>query len=155
MTCADETIAAGLPRPPALNIRVYYEDTDAGGVVFYANYLKYMERARTEWLRDLGVNQSELARTARRQFVVYKLDVAYRKPALLDDLLTVHSRIARLGVASIHFAQRVERGAELLAEGNVQICCVDVDTLRSAAIPESLRMTLQATLPTPLPTPRD
>jgi len=136
-----------LSAPPALNIRVYYEDTDAGGVVFYANYLKYMERARTEWLRALGVNQSELARTARCQFVVVKLDLEYRKPALLDDLLTLHSRITRLGRASIHFAQRVERGTELLAQGNIQICCVDVDTLRSAAIPQTLRLTLQTTLP--------
>jgi len=140
---ASQTLAA---TPPPLNIRVYYEDTDAGGVVFYANYLKYMERARTEWLRALGVHQSDLAGTERRQFVVHKLDMAYRKPAFLDDLLTLHSRITHVGRASVHFAQRVERDAQLLAEGNIRICCVDVDTLRSAAIPNALRLALQATL---------
>jgi len=138
--------------PPPLSVRVYYEDTDAGGVVFYANYLKYMERARTEWLRALGVNQSDLVRTTRCQFVVHKLDIVYRRPALLDDLLTVHSHITRLSAASIHFAQRVERDAELLAEGNVRICCVDVDTLRGTAIPEALRNTLQAAVQ---PSPQD
>jgi len=135
--------SCALPEPPVLNLRVYYEDTDAGGVVFYANYLKYMERARTEWLRVLGVNPSELARVTRRQFVVHRVDITYRKPALLDDFLTVRSRITRLGRASIHFAQRVERGAELLTEGHVQLCCVDVDTLRSAPIPDALRLALQ------------
>ena len=71
-----------------LQVRVYYEDTDAGGVVFYANYLKFLERARTEWLRDLGVNQSDLAVGEQRLFVVRALDMSYRKPAKLDDLLT-------------------------------------------------------------------
>ncbi|MFP3710910.1 YbgC/FadM family acyl-CoA thioesterase, partial [Paraburkholderia sp. SIMBA_009] len=71
-----------------LQVRVYYEDTDAGGVVFYANYLKFLERARTEWLRDLGVNQSGLAASEQRLFVVRSLDMSYRKPARLDDLLT-------------------------------------------------------------------
>lgn len=132
--------------PHALDIRIYYEDTDAGGVVFYANYLKFMERARTEWLRALDVNQSELARAERRMFVVHSLDIAYRKPAFLDDLVTVRSRVTRLGRASIHFAQRVERGGELLAEGNIQVCCVDADTMRTAPIPDALRRTLQTTL---------
>ena len=132
--------------PPALDIRVYYEDTDAGGVVFYANYLKFMERARTEWLRALGVNQSELARSEHRQFVVHSLDIAYRKPAFLDDLLTVRSQVTRLGRASIHFTQRVERAGELLAEGHIQICCVDIDSLRTAPIPEALRTLLQTTI---------
>jgi len=136
-------IQTAQPDSAALTLRVYYEDTDAGGVVFYANYLKYMERARTEWLRALGVNQSALARTARRQFVVHKLDIAYRQPAFLDDLLTVRSQITRLGRASLHFVQCVERGAQLLVEGRIQICCVDVDTLRSVALPPALYSTLQ------------
>ena len=126
-----------------LQVRVYYEDTDAGGVVFYANYLKYLERARTEWLRALGVNQTDLARQDRRLFVVQSLDMQYRQPAGLDDLLTIHSTITRLGRASIHFAQRAERNGELLASGNIQVCCVDADTMRPAPLPDSLWNTLK------------
>lgn len=127
-----------------LDIRVYYEDTDAGGVVFYANYLKFMERGRTEWLRALGFEQSSMAQACGRIFVVSALDMAYRKPARLDDVLTIRSRVTRLGRASIHFAQRAERSGELLAEGNIQVCCVDAATLRPAALPPGLRATLDS-----------
>ena len=126
-----------------LQVRVYYEDTDAGGVVFYANYLKFLERARTEWLRDLGVNQSGLAASEQRLFVVRSLDMSYRKPAKLDDLLTIHSRITKLGRASIHFAQRAERDGELLAEGNIQVCCVDAIHMRPAEMPAAVRAKLE------------
>jgi len=126
-----------------LQIRVYYEDTDAGGVVFYANYLKFLERARTEWLRELGVNQSALAAGEQRLFVVRSLDIAYRKPARLDDLLTIRSRVTRLGRASIHFAQRAERNGELLAEGNIQVCCVDAIHMRPTELPADLRAKLE------------
>jgi acyl-CoA thioester hydrolase len=126
-----------------LQVRVYYEDTDAGGVVFYANYLKFLERARTEWLRDLGVNQSALAASEQRLFVVHSLDMSYRKPARLDDLLTIRSRITRLGRASIHFAQRAERDGELLAEGNIQVCCVDAIHMRPAELPADVRAKLK------------
>jgi len=129
-----------------LDVRVYYEDTDAGGVVFYANYLKFMERGRTEWLRRLGVDQSDLAVRARRVFVVTGLDMAYRRPARLDDLITIHSRVTRLGRASIHFAQHATRGGELLAQGNIQICCVDAQTLRPAPLPDELRTKLESIL---------
>lgn len=126
-----------------LQVRVYYEDTDAGGVVFYANYLKFLERARTEWLRDLGVNQSGLAASEQRLFVVRALDMSYRKPAKLDDLLTIRSRVTKLGRASIHFAQRVERNGELLAEGNIQVCCVDAVHMRPAELPADIRAKLE------------
>jgi len=136
-----------MPAPAMLSeqtfpIRVYYEDTDAGGVVYYANYLKFMERARTEWLRALGVDQTVLAHEARVQFVVHSLSVAYRRPARLDDALRVHSRVTKLGRASLHFAQTVERNTQILVEASVHICCVSVDTLRTAALPDSLRATL-------------
>ena len=125
-------------------VRVYYEDTDAGGVVFYANYLKYMERARTEWLRAMGVAQSALAEDERRMFVVQGLSMSYLRPARLDDLLTIRSRITRLGRASLHFAQRAERDEELLACGDIQICCVDPHKLRPASIPDALYDKLKA-----------
>ncbi len=137
-------MTASILSTATLPVRVYYEDTDAGGVVFYANYLKFLERARTEWLRALGVNQSALAAAERRVFVVQSLDMQYLRPARLDDLLTIHSRITRLGRASIHFAQRAERDGELLAAGNIQICCVDADTMRPAPLPRTLWDTLKA-----------
>lgn len=126
-----------------LDIRVYYEDTDTAGVVFYANYLKFFERGRTEWLRRLGVNQSELASRERRMFVVKEADIRYRKPARLDDLVTVHSSITRLGRASIDFQQSAQLGGELLCESTIQICCVDTETFRPAALPQELRTLLE------------
>lgn len=127
------------------DIRVYYEDTDAGGVVFYANYLKFFERARTEWLRALGFDQSDLADRLQRIFVVTGLDMNYRKPARLDDLLTIRSRVTRLRGASVHFSQRAERRGELIAEGNIQVCCVDTTKLRPAELPPGVRASLQST----------
>jgi acyl-CoA thioester hydrolase len=105
-----------------LDIRVYYEDTDAGGVVFYANYLKFFERGRTEWLRRLGVNQTQLADSAKLIFVVKNVEIQYRKPARLDDLLTIQSDITRLGRASIHFRQAAVRAGELLCESDIHVC---------------------------------
>ena len=126
-----------------LDIRVYYEDTDAAGVVFYANYLKFFERGRTEWLRRLGVNQSDLAAHDQRMFVVKNAQVQYVRPARFDDLLTIHSRITRLGRASIDFAQVAVKDGETLCESTVEICCVDTRTFRPAGLPLSLRTLLQ------------
>lgn len=134
-----------LPTEFVFDIRVYYEDTDAGGVVFYANYLKFFERARTEWLRALGFDQSDMAERLQRVFVVASLDMDYRKPARLDDLLAIRSRVTRLGRASVHFAQRAERRGELLAEGNIQVCCVDTIHMRPAELPPGVRDSLQST----------
>jgi len=114
----------------ALQIRVYYEDTDAGGVVYYANYLKYFERARTEWLRRLGINQSLLAETERRLFVVKNVEIQYRRPARLDDVLTLDTEVAHVGRASIRFEQRASRGDELLCQASVTVCCVDAESFR-------------------------
>ncbi|MCM0035678.1 MAG: tol-pal system-associated acyl-CoA thioesterase [Burkholderiaceae bacterium] len=127
-----------------MDIRVYYEDTDMGGVVFYANYLKYMERGRTEWLRTLGVNQSALATTEQRGFMVVRVDVRYISPARLDDLLQIESEVTRLGRASLHFAQSVSRNGELIAQSNIQVCCVETVNMQVAAIPESVRIKLAA-----------
>ena len=126
-------------------IRVYYEDTDAGGIVFYANYLKFMERGRTEWLRSVGVNQSEVALEFQRVFIVTGLDIRYKQPAKLDDLLEINSAVTRFGRASLHFTQTITRHGELLAESNIQIGCVDTVKMRVAAIPESVRIKFAAT----------
>ena len=124
------------------DIRVYYEDTDTGGVVYYANYLKFFERARTEWLRSLGVSQSELAAREHRIFVVKDVDLHYRKPARLDDLLVIHSTITRVGPASIRFEQTASRGGELLCSSGIQVCCIDDRTFRPASFSPELRTLL-------------
>ena len=127
-----------------LTVRVYYEDTDMGGVVFYANYLKFMERGRTEWLRALGVNQSALAAQAQRAFMVVRVDLRYILPARLDDLLHIETRLTRVGRASIHFAQVITRDGELITESNIQVCCVETVNMRVAPLPESIRIKLAA-----------
>ena len=125
------------------DVRVYYEDTDAGGVVFYANYLKFFERARTEWLRALGVNQSDIAQRLNRIFVVHSLDMRYLRPARLADLLTIRSTITRVGRASVHFAQTAVRNGELLAQGNIQVCTIDAAEFKTAEIPPEIRSKLK------------
>lgn len=130
----------------ALDVRVYYEDTDAGGVVYYANYLKYMERGRTEWLRALGVDQSEVAREFGRVFMVVSMEIKYLRPARLDDLLSVRSEVTRMGRASLNFAQQIYCNGELLTQGTVQIGCVDAIALRPAAMPAQVRTKLAVTI---------
>ncbi len=115
-------------------VRVYYEDTDAGGIVFYANYLKFFERARTEWLRACGVDQRRLD-DAGVIFVVRGTALDYLAPARLDELLTVVTRIERLGHASVEFEQQAWRGDTLLVTGRIRIGCVDRAAVRPAAIP--------------------
>ena len=118
-------------------IRVYWEDTDAGGIVFYANYLKYFERARTEWLRSLGLEQSVLRETTGGIFVVSETSVRYLQPARLDDELLVTARLETGGRASLIIAQqaRTRRGGALLCEGTIRIGWVDAERLRPARIP--------------------
>src|ERR1700742_1955559 len=124
-------------------IRVYYEDTDAGGIVFYANYLKFFERARTEWLRACGVDQNRLAEETGAIFIVRSTAVDYRAPARLDDIVKIVSRIERLGRASVDFVQEAWREGTLLAVGSVRVGCVDRVTLRPAAIPASVLVALR------------
>jgi acyl-CoA thioester hydrolase len=116
---------------------VYWEDTDAGGVVFYANYLKFFERARTEWLRHLGVAQQALRESTGAIFVVTDTRVRYRAPARLDDLSCGHRAVlAAQGTASMTLQQQAWRGQTLLAEGEIRIGCVDAEPSSPAAFPE-------------------
>jgi acyl-CoA thioester hydrolase len=124
-------------------VRVYYEDTDAGGIVFYANYLKFFERARTEWLRACGVDQRHLDENAGLVFVVRRTALDYTAPARLDDLLTIASRIDRLGGASVDFTQEVWRGDELLATGAIRVACVARATLKPVALPPHVQAALR------------
>ena len=117
------------------NVRVYWEDTDAGGVVFYANYLKFFERARTEWLRALGFGQQQLKVDNGLMFVVTHTAVNYLQPARLDDELELTVALRHGGRASLTLAQQALRQGIVLAEGEIRIGCVDAGTLRPQRIP--------------------
>jgi acyl-CoA thioester hydrolase len=125
-------------------IRIYWEDTDAGGVVYYANYLKFFERARTEWLRALGVEQQVLREETGAIFVVADVQARYVAPAKLDDLLTVSVKVVELGQASLQLEQQVWRGSQLLVDGRIRIGCVQAATLRPCRIPIQVRNALLA-----------
>lgn len=130
-----------------LSLRVYYEDTDAGGVVYYANYLKFLERARTEWLRVLGVAQQDLLTRRQLAFVVRRVEADFLRSAQLDDVLHVVSEVERLGPASVLFGQRIERrndtGTEVLLSARVSVACVDWARKRPTALPDDIRSRLQ------------
>lgn len=131
-----------------LPVRVYYEDTDAGGVVYYANYLKFFERARTEWLRALGFEQKRLGEELGIAFVARSISVEYLKPARLDDALNVVSEIESVGRVQIVFSQRVVRdsaqGSELLLTSAMRIACIAQAGMRPAAMPEDIYETFKA-----------
>ena len=121
--------------------RVYWEDTDGGGVVYYANYLRFLERARTEWLRAHGFSQSELAVDPGVLFSVVEVNIRYRRPARLDDLLLISSVPTQDGAACMLFKQRMLRGSEsgeLLAEAEVRIACVSASTFKPRRLPPAL-----------------
>ena len=124
-------------------VRVYYEDTDSGGVVYYANYLRFMERARTEWLRSLGVEQDLLIEQEGVLFAVRHVDLDYLKPARFNDLLEVSSKVIEFGRASLTFEQKITRmDAETkteLCRGQVKIACLGAESFRPRPIPEFLR----------------
>ena len=121
-----------------LETRVYYEDSDAGGVVFYANYLKYMERARTEWLRALGFEQDELMQGYNVVFAVTQVQMDFIKPAKFNDLLSVSVVPMRLGKASFNVHQEIYRENELLNRADIKLACVDMKTFSPVRMPESV-----------------
>ena len=121
-----------------LPVRVYYQDTDAGGVVFHAQYLAFMERARTELLNDLGLDLARIADEMRVLFLVFEIGARYHAPARLNDMLSVTADVVKMGRASLVFRHRVERGAELLVEADVTLALVDRDRMKPARIPKTL-----------------
>lgn len=127
-----------MSKPFIWPVRVYYEDTDAGGVVFYANYLKFMERARTEYLRSFGYEQDTLMVNEGIIFAVRSLAVDYRKPARFNQLLQVSAEIKTLKKASLEFSQQINHNDTVLVTGDVRIACVDVNTMKPKAIPPNL-----------------
>jgi acyl-CoA thioester hydrolase len=127
--------ATATGQPFIWTIRVYYEDTDTGGIVYYANYLKFFERARTEWLRAAGFEQQRLFDEFQLQFVVAHIECRYREPARLDDLIDIDLRIGRAGRASIVFEQAARRDGLTLATATVKAACVDSRSLVPKAMP--------------------
>ena len=121
--------------PYQFPVRVYYEDTDAGGVVYYANYLKFMERARTEWLSSLGYEQDVLIEELGIAFMVRAVDIRYRKPALFNERLLVSVEIEKVGKVQIVVKQQVTRDGGVLVEGMVNLACVDAGSYSPKRIP--------------------
>jgi acyl-CoA thioester hydrolase len=127
----------------AIQVRVYYEDTDAAGIVYYANYLRFIERGRTELLRTLGHDQNALMKEGIA-FAVHSANVEFLKPARLDDLLTVETGIASLGRAQVTFAQRIRRGHELLLDAKIRVACIDPVRGKPIPMPRILHQQLSA-----------
>lgn len=125
-------------------IRVYYEDTDSGGVVYHSNYLNFMERARTEWLRSLGFEQDELIANHQCIFAVHSMQLNFRRPAKFNDALVVRSKIMAVSGASFEFEQNIYRGDELLCEAVVKIACLNANRFRPMSIPPKLLTEIQS-----------
>lgn len=135
----------------SIPVRVYYEDTDAGGVVYYANYLKFLERCRTEWLRAIGHDQADLLRDPGIAFVVRSVNLEYLKPARLDEQLSVSLEVEKITRAQIFFRQHIRRANPALASGwdelvggTIQIVCVNAAQMKITSIPPFLRTRLEA-----------
>ena len=131
-----------MPKPFSWPVRVYYEDTDAGGVVYYANYLKFFERARTEWLRSFSLNQDKLAQEEGLIFVVRRASLDFVRPARLDDVLEVTVEPRKLARVYVELAQEARRGAQVLARAEIQVACLRLRGFKPVAIPQFVRAKL-------------
>ncbi|HET7674033.1 MAG TPA: tol-pal system-associated acyl-CoA thioesterase [Gammaproteobacteria bacterium] len=132
-----------MPKEFTLPVRVYYEDTDAGGVVYYANYFKFMERARTEWLRKLGFDQRQLTAERGLIFVVAEAQAQYRRPARFNDLLSIGVIVEEISGARMRFRQDIRRDdGELLCAGRIGAACLDVESFRPRPIPSDMLVEL-------------
>ena len=136
-------VSAGVATEFTWPIRVYYEDTDSGGVVYYANYLRYLERARTEWLRALGFEQTALAAVHKIVFVVRSISLDFLKPARFDDALEVTVEPVETGASRVELAQRIRRGGDELVTARVELACVNTVTFKPVRIPSSLSDSLR------------
>lgn len=133
--------ASSHTRPFLWHVRVYHEDTDSGGIVYHANHLRFLERARTEWLRQCGYSQRRMKQELGVLFAVRSLEIHYRKPAFLDDPLVVETRVARRRRAALHFRQRLrhaEKNEYHVCEAEVEVACIGADDYRPRPIPQIL-----------------
>lgn len=124
-------------------MRIYWEDTDAAGIVFYANYLKFFERARTEWLRSFGLNQDKLAQEEGLIFVVRRALLDFVRPARLDDMLEITVEPLKLARVYVELAQEARRGAQVLARAEIRVACLNLRDFKPVAMPQSLRESIQ------------
>jgi len=129
---------SSVPQQYQILTRVYWEDTDAGGVVYYANYLKFMERCRTDWLRELGIDQLQLRAERGLQFAVVSVTVDFLRPAVLNDEIIVTAELMRMSGATITFKQTIMRGDAQLIDASTRVACLDSGTLKPRPIPKDL-----------------
>jgi acyl-CoA thioester hydrolase len=125
-------------------VRIYFEDTDSGGVVYHSNYLKFMERARTEWLRSVGIDQHHLKYHAHIMFVVHRIDIQYKLPARFNDDLVVKSELLEIGSSKIEFRQMIYRDEEMLIDANVDIACINSEKFKPVRIPSTVKQTMES-----------
>ena len=125
------------------SVRVYFEDTDSGGVVYHANYLKFMERARTEWLRTLGLDQIKLKQEDKLMFVVRKIDIQYKIPARFNDELIIQTDCVKSTDYSIMLKQNILRDNQTITEGNVEIVCINSDLFKPVRIPKKAKQLME------------
>jgi len=128
----------------SLPIRIYFEDTDSGGVVYHSNYLKFMERARTEWLRSIGIDQRHLKQDSHIMFVVHRIDIQFKLPARFNDDLIVKSELKNIGSSKIEFRQMIYRNDEMLIDANVDIACIDSEKFKPVRIPPTIKQTMES-----------
>jgi acyl-CoA thioester hydrolase len=128
----------------SLPIRIYFEDTDSGGVVYHSNYLKFMERARTEWLRSIGIDQRHLKQDHQIMFVVHRIDIQYKFPARFNDDLIVKSELKNIGSSKIEFRQMIYRNDEMLIDASVDIACIDSEKFKPVRIPTTIKQTMES-----------
>ena len=124
-------------------VRVYFEDTDSGGVVYHANYLKFMERARTEWIRNFGLNQTKLKKEDKVMFVVRKIDIQYKIPARFNDELIVQTNCIRVTNYSLMLKQNILKDKEIITEGKVEIVCISADFFKPVRIPKIVKQLME------------
>ena len=125
------------------SVRVYFEDTDSGGVVYHANYLKFMERARTEWLRTLGLDQIKLKQEDKLMFVVRKIDIQYKIPARFNDELLIQTDCVKTTDYSIMLKQNILRDKKIVTEGGVEIVCINSDLFKPVRIPKMVKQLME------------
>ena len=128
----------------SLPVRIYFEDTDSGGVVYHSNYLKFMERARTEWLRSVGIDQHHLKCHDHIMFVVHRIDIQYKLPARFNDDLIVKSELKDIGSSKIEFRQMIYRENEILIDAIVGIACIDSEKFKPVRIPSTVKQTMES-----------
>ena len=128
----------------SLPIRIYFEDTDSGGVVYHSNYLKFMERARTEWLRSISIDQRHLKQDHQIMFVVHRIDIQFKLPARFNDELIVKSELKDIGSSKIGFRQMIYRNDEMLIDANVDIACIDSEKFKPVRIPPTIKQTMES-----------